>query len=89
MAGPSRRVIDVAAGRLISLLLSEDLIRRRCELVCAPHLRDQRDLPVLAAAVGGHADLMVTGDKDLLVLREFQGIGIVNPVEPLRTLGLD
>ena len=122
--GPSRRVIEAAAGRVISLLLSEDLIReaavvlrrpkfarqmaaaasdapsiidtirRRCELVVpaaisAPQLRDQRDLPVLAAAVGGNADLIVTGDKDLLVLKSFQEIGIVNPVELLHTLGLD
>ena len=57
--------------------------------VTLPALRDQRDLPVLTAAVGGHADLIVTGDKDLLVLKSFQGIGIVTPVELLHTLGLD
>ncbi len=57
--------------------------------VASPELRDVNDLPVLAAAVGGHADLIVTGDKDLLVLKSFQDIGIVRPVELLHTLGLD
>ena len=57
--------------------------------VVSRELRDPNDLPVLAAAVGGHADLIVTGDKDLLVLKSFQGIGIVTPVKLLHTLGLD
>ena len=57
--------------------------------VVAPQMRDPKDLPVLAAAVGGGAGLIATRDKDLLVLKEFQGIGIVTPVELLHTLGLD
>ena len=57
--------------------------------VSAPALRDVADTHVLAAAVGGGANLVATSDRDLLVLREFQGIGIVTPVELLHTLGLD
>lgn len=34
---------------------------------------------VLATAVAGHADVIVTGDKDLLVLRRYAGIPIVTP----------
>jgi hypothetical protein len=42
-------------------------------------LRDVKDLPLLRCAVSGHAQTIVTGDKDLLVLKEFQGIMIVTP----------
>jgi len=42
-------------------------------------LRDLEDLPVLQSAVGGQAQTIITGDKDLLVLKEFQGIVIVTP----------
>ncbi len=34
-------------------------------------LRDLKDLPVLRCAVGGQAQTIVTGDKDLLILKEF------------------
>ena len=41
--------------------------------------RDPEDNKVLEAAVAGNADVIVTGDKDLLVLKSFQGIPIVTP----------
>lgn len=44
-----------------------------------PGLRDPKDAIVLAAAEHLRPDLIVTGDKDLLVLHEFQGIPIVSP----------
>lgn len=44
-----------------------------------PVCRDRDDDWVLAAAVAASADAIVTGDQDLLVLREFQGVPIVNP----------
>ncbi len=46
-----------------------------------PALRDPNDLVVLAAAAGGNAEAIVTGDDDLLVLREFQQIPILTPAE--------
>jgi predicted nucleic acid-binding protein len=46
---------------------------------CAVRWRDSNDLAVLGTAVAGHADLLVSGDKDLLVLREHAGIPIVTP----------
>jgi uncharacterized protein len=41
--------------------------------------RDPDDLPILGTAVAGRADLLVTGDRDLLGLKRHQGIPIVTP----------
>jgi putative PIN family toxin of toxin-antitoxin system len=41
--------------------------------------RDPKDNKFLELAVNGHADVIVSGDTDLLVLDVFQGIPIVNP----------
>jgi|ERR1019366_858177 putative PIN family toxin of toxin-antitoxin system len=41
--------------------------------------RDPTDDKFLELAVNGHADLIVSGDNDLLVLNPFQGIPIVAP----------
>ena len=41
--------------------------------------RDPNDDAILECAVLAGADLIVTGDKDLLDLREYQGIRIVTP----------
>jgi len=50
-------------------------------VVAVSACRDPDDLPVLGTAVAGRASLLVTGDKDLLVLREHAGIPIVTPRE--------
>jgi len=42
--------------------------------------RDPRDDKFLEAAVHGGADLIVTGDRDLLALDPFERIRIVTPV---------
>jgi putative PIN family toxin of toxin-antitoxin system len=41
--------------------------------------RDEDDDWVLATALAGHSEIIVTGDKDLLVLKQFQGIKILSP----------
>ena len=45
--------------------------------------RDPRDDKFLEVAVHGHADLIVTGDDDLLALHPFRGIAIMSPAEYL------
>jgi len=45
------------------------------EKVC----RDVDDDNILAAAVSGKVDCIITGDEDLLILKEFQKIPIVAP----------
>jgi putative PIN family toxin of toxin-antitoxin system len=47
--------------------------------------RDPKDDKFLEVAVHGRADLIVTGDEDLLVLHPFQGIVILTPAQYLET----
>ncbi len=48
--------------------------------------RDPKDDKFLEIAVAGEADVIVTGDQDLLALHPFAGIPIVPPSEFLRRL---
>jgi uncharacterized protein len=50
-----------------------------------PDLRDPKDEMIIAAAVAGQAAAIISGDKDLLVLVEFQGIPIQSPRDFLET----
>jgi putative PIN family toxin of toxin-antitoxin system len=45
--------------------------------------RDPKDDRFLELAINGHADLIVTGDRDLLELNPFRGISIIAPAEYL------
>jgi putative PIN family toxin of toxin-antitoxin system len=45
----------------------------------APICRDSDDDLILACARDSVADYVVTGDKDLLVLKNYEGIRILNP----------
>lgn len=68
-----------------------DEVRANAEVVIPvkllqPVARDPDDDVILATAIAAQADLLVTGDKDLLVLREFQQIPIVTPAECLARL---
>lgn len=43
--------------------------------------RDKSDLHVLGLAIAGRADVIITGDKDLLELKKFYSIPILTPRE--------
>jgi len=51
--------------------------------------RDLKDNKFLELAVTGNADVIVTGDKDLLVLHPYRDILILNSVSFLEWLGED
>ncbi len=55
-------------------------------LIAPVVLRDPDDDHVLACAVAANADLIVSGDADLLNLKAYQGIPIVGPAEALTRL---
>ena len=44
-----------------------------------PVCRDPDDDELLATALAGKAEIILTGDKDLLRLKQFQGIKILSP----------
>ena len=48
--------------------------------------RDPADNRIIEAAAAGGADYIVSGDNDLLVLGEFEGIAIVSPARFLAIL---
>jgi putative PIN family toxin of toxin-antitoxin system len=75
--------------------LLQDRIR---VLVAVAELVSPRDLPdavpddpddnhIVACAIEGRADLIVSGDRHLLALGEYAGIPIVRPADFLRTVG--
>jgi putative PIN family toxin of toxin-antitoxin system len=45
--------------------------------------REPKDDKLLALALDGNADFIITGDKDLLVLHPFRGIPILTPLDYL------
>jgi putative PIN family toxin of toxin-antitoxin system len=47
--------------------------------VPADACRDRTDLAVLGTALAAEADCLVTGDRDLLDLREFRGTAVLSP----------
>lgn len=53
-----------------------------------PVCRDQDDDIVLACALAADSRLIVTGDKDLLVLHPWQQIDILNPSDALLRIGI-
>lgn len=71
-----RRVLRWDEHRIESfvegLYLNVDMVT--LEPVVFEGLRDATDLPILAALVTAHADVLVTGDQDLLVLRDAYNI---------------
>jgi uncharacterized protein len=48
-----------------------------------PVCRDPDDDEVLALAIAAKVELIVSGDKDLLSLRSFQGIPILAPAQAI------
>ena len=52
----------------------------------SPVCRDPDDDLVLATALSGGAELIVTGDQDLLVLHRYEGVRLVSPRQFLEWL---
>ena len=48
---------------------------------------DPDDNHIIACALEGQADLIVSGDRHLLTLGQYEGIPIIRPVDFLRTIG--
>ncbi len=85
----------LAARVLASGLTLEGLLQRYLDVAIAVKapavdpvvLADPDDDHVLACALAAQANLIVSGDSDLLDLKSYRGIPIVSDVEALERLG--
>ncbi len=68
------------ADEAIQLLRSRVLLIEPTTLT-QPASRDADDDAVIGTAIAGRANCIVTGDKDLLELKECQGIPILKPAD--------
>jgi putative PIN family toxin of toxin-antitoxin system len=80
----------VSKGKLTKTEAAEVIVAVRSDAVIVgaeslgkPVCRDPDDDMVLGSALAGKADVIVTGDKDLLVLKTFRKIPIITPRECL------
>lgn len=70
------------------------LLRTRMKVVSesaltSPVCRDPDDDNILAAAISGDCDCIITGDKDLLVLKKYEGVDIFSPRDFLTNEKID
>jgi putative PIN family toxin of toxin-antitoxin system len=67
-----------------------DLLKEKAEIVESTEkvslCRDPKDNIVLECASAGMPDFIVTGDKDLLSIKEFNNIPIITPKEFIKLL---
>ncbi|MHB1056205.1 MAG: putative toxin-antitoxin system toxin component, PIN family [Thermoleophilia bacterium] len=63
-----------------------DVVSTRKSISAIPQDRDDDDNRILECAVKAEADLIVSGDSDLLDLKQYEGIKIMKPAQFLRIL---
>lgn len=69
----------VVAGFLTLLKAEGTLVESRKSLPIP--IKDAGDIPILACAIAGKADVFVTGDKELVDLRKIEDLTVVSPRE--------
>jgi putative PIN family toxin of toxin-antitoxin system len=60
-------------------VLRQDAVLCRCGYLPNVKLHDKADLPILGAAISANADVLVTGDKELLNLTTIENVEILSP----------
>lgn len=60
-------------------LLEQDAIAADPEPATDVELKDRSDVPILSAAINGQADVLVTGDRELLAVRRVGKLRILSP----------
>lgn len=70
------------------LKLAAEFVNPFSEEVLPVHCRDAKDDKLLAAALGGQADFLITGDKDLLVLNGLPKLGKLKILNARKFLSL-
>ena len=68
-----------------------DILMTHCHIVDVTSkfdvVRDKKDNKIIECAFDGKVDYIVTGDSDLLVLKDFKGIRVVKAKEFLEIIG--
>jgi putative PIN family toxin of toxin-antitoxin system len=72
--GVEQRLIDDSIE-----LLRQDAVLCRCGSLPKVKVQDKDDLPILGAAISANAQVLVTGDKELLNLGSIENVEIVSP----------
>ena len=89
-AGASRRDFQVSEEKRLQFIK----FLSKTGTIVVPHTipdvikEDPPDNHILACALAGNANLIVSQDLDLLRLKTYQTIGIITPIDFLNTLGL-
>jgi len=81
-------ITDDVGVQLLNRLQTHGDLGTEYERVPPVLVRDQQDEHILAAAVAGHADYLVTGDRDLLVLDGDPALGSLRIVTPAAFLSI-
>ena len=71
--------VPAAEAKRVEAELREHTIVPKPREILPHRIRDLDDAFVLASAVNGHADVLVTGDKDLLDVAASVSLPILNP----------
>lgn len=77
---PKLEGLQLTASSAISLVYESVNIYPIEELI-VPELRDPDDTVVLATAIAANAEVIITGDRDLLILQEYQNIKIMTATD--------
>ena len=85
--GELKRVLRIKFGLPHDLiddfmsLLNQDTVLAKPGATPLVQIKDEDDLPILSAAVSGGADVFVTGDNELLGIRQVEEVVILSPRE--------
>jgi uncharacterized protein len=74
------RLPETVVARFLALLKAEGTVVESRKNPSIP-IKDTNDIPILACAIAGKADVFVTGDKELLDLRKIEDLAVVSPRE--------
>jgi putative PIN family toxin of toxin-antitoxin system len=80
-----RRVLRVKLGAGPDLVADTVRLLQQNAVIAEPvrfpdvELRDRDDLPILGAAIAAQAEVLVTGDRELVELENVEGVQVVSP----------
>lgn len=89
--GAPHDLLEHARNGKLQLISSPALLSELAEVITPfslmqPVCRDADDDEVLATAIAGQVDFIITGDDDLLSLKTYQEIPIITPAEAVKIM---